>query len=136
MESSRKKAILLGEETYFTGKPCIHGHIAPRKLNGYCVECRKIHELVYMRNYLKNYNSNYIRKDNRSGYFKEYDKNRDKIKVMARIELNNAIRHKIVEKQSCSVCGNSNSQAHHIDYTKPLDVIWLCPVHHSEIHRL
>jgi hypothetical protein len=38
-------------------------------------------------------------------------------------------------KQPCAVCGDPNSQKHHPDYSKPLEVIWLCPDHHHELHR-
>jgi hypothetical protein len=40
-----------------------------------------------------------------------------------------------LERQSCSVCGKERAQAHHEDYSKPLDVIWLCPLHHSQRHK-
>ena len=36
--------------------------------------------------------------------------------------------------QPCEICGATNVHAHHEDYSKPLDVIWLCPVHHRWIH--
>ena len=36
----KQAAIENGEATYFTGKPCRYGHIAPRKvINSNCVEC-------------------------------------------------------------------------------------------------
>lgn len=38
-------------------------------------------------------------------------------------------------RQPCEICGAA-AQAHHDDYSKPLDVIWLCPNHHGERHRL
>lgn len=38
-------------------------------------------------------------------------------------------------KKSCEVCGCVESHAHHDDYSKPLEVIWLCPTHHKERHR-
>lgn len=132
MESTRKNALLAGEKTYFTGKPCVHGHVAPRRIDGYCVECRKIHESVYMRDYLKNYN--YTRNDDRYQYFKEYDKNRDKLKISARKKLNIAVRSGKIERQCCLKCGKADAHAHHYDYEKPLDIIWLCPFHHREIH--
>lgn len=31
-------------------------------------------------------------------------------------------------------CGNEKAQAHHPDYSKPLEVIWLCTTHHLEAH--
>lgn len=36
----------------------------------------------------------------------------------------------------CSVCGSVlNVQAHHPDYSKPLEVIWLCTPCHADEHR-
>jgi hypothetical protein len=36
----------------------------------------------------------------------------------------------------CSICGEQKTiHAHHDDYTKPLDVIWLCRKHHQERHK-
>jgi hypothetical protein len=32
------------------------------------------------------------------------------------------------------VCGNAATHAHHDDYSKPLEVRWLCRAHHSEHH--
>jgi hypothetical protein len=32
------------------------------------------------------------------------------------------------------VCGAKKSVAHHEDYKKPLDVIWLCQEHHKAVH--
>lgn len=40
-----------------------------------------------------------------------------------------ALRNGSLEKKKC-FCGNENVQAHHDDYTKPLDVRWLCKIHH------
>lgn len=39
-------------------------------------------------------------------------------------------------KENCSVCGtNEKIEAHHPDYNKPYDVLWLCALHHKEWHR-
>lgn len=35
----------------------------------------------------------------------------------------------------CGVCGNRTVHAHHDDYNKPLEVRWLCPRHHSQLHN-
>jgi len=32
----------------------------------------------------------------------------------------------------CSVCSSLKVEAHHEDYSKPLEVIWLCKKHHAE----
>jgi hypothetical protein len=37
--------------------------------------------------------------------------------------------------QPCEVCGNQNSEAHHADYDKPLEVRWLCQEHHQRLHH-
>lgn len=52
----------------------------------------------------------------------------------AQVELNNAVRDGRVNRQPCEVCG-AKAHAHHDDYSKPLDVRWLCAVHHAEAHK-
>lgn len=37
-------------------------------------------------------------------------------------------------KNPCEICGNPKSQKHHEDYSKPLDVRWLCAKHHAARH--
>lgn len=42
---------------------------------------------------------------------------------------------KVIRPNKCSMCGiECIPQGHHYDYTKPLDVIWLCAKCHSRIH--
>ena len=41
--AERSYALAMGEPTYFTGKPCKHGHISPRTTDHKtCLECRKM----------------------------------------------------------------------------------------------
>lgn len=60
---------------------------------------------------------------------------RDRQKLRARNTLNKAVLRGAVSKEPCEVCGNPEVQAHHSDYTKPLEVKWLCNYHHKERHR-
>lgn len=39
-----------------------------------------------------------------------------------------------MDRQPCEVCGSLPTHGHHEDYGKPLDVVWLCPVHHAMRH--
>jgi hypothetical protein len=41
LPKTRAEAKATGAAYYFTGEPCKHGHIAPRKTKGACVECLK-----------------------------------------------------------------------------------------------
>jgi ribosomal protein S27AE len=46
-----------------------------------------------------------------------------------------AVRSGRLQKQPCEKCGTVDRvNAHHDDYSKPLEVRWLCPKHHSEVH--
>lgn len=42
LPKTRAEAKAQGAKYYFTGEPCKHGHIAPRKAKGACVECLKL----------------------------------------------------------------------------------------------
>lgn len=35
----------------------------------------------------------------------------------------------------CFICGSGGCEAHHSDYSKPLDVIWLCYFCHHALHK-
>lgn len=56
-------------------------------------------------------------------------------KYKARNLLGNAVRDGRLKKQPCMVCGEK-AVAHHPDYTRPLDVVWLCQPHHKQAHAL
>jgi hypothetical protein len=46
-----------------------------------------------------------------------------------------AIKMGVIVKTPCIVCGCVEVEAHHDDYSKPLEVIFLCKKHHRELHR-
>ena len=57
-------------------------------------------------------------------------------KYVARYLLRSAVESGKVNKLPCEVCGDKISQAHHHDYKKPLEVMWVCRKHHGEQHRI
>lgn len=59
---------------------------------------------------------------------------RNPAKRSAHQAVGNAIRAGKLIRQPCEQCG-AVAQAHHDDYSKPLDVRWLCTTHHAEWHR-
>ena len=59
-----------------------------------------------------------------------------KKRANARAYLNTYLRRGKVQKKPCIICGSEDSQAHHQDYNKPLDVIWLCREHHLLVHEI
>ena len=60
LPKTRKEAQDIGAKYYFTGEPCKHGHIAPRKTKGACVECLKVEWQQAA--------------EKRADYFREYNK--------------------------------------------------------------
>jgi hypothetical protein len=59
-------------------------------------------------------------------------------KRQAHIKVANALRDGLIYKpSSCEVCGTNERKlhGHHTDYSKPLEVIWVCPPCHREFHR-
>ena len=60
LPKTRQEAKATGAKYYFTGEPCKHGHIAPRKTKGACVECLKVEWQQAA--------------EKRADYFREYNK--------------------------------------------------------------
>ena len=50
-------------------------------------------------------------------------------------KVQHALRSGMLQKQPCWVCGEK-AVAHHPDYDRPLDVVWLCQPHHKQAHAL
>lgn len=63
-----------------------------------------------------------------------------RMKATARAYANVYMRRGVLIKKPCVDCGSIESQKHHEDYSKPLEVIWLCrPCHlkrHSETMKV
>jgi len=127
-----------------------HSQMADGHLNK-CKECTK-------KDTRNNYRNNFE-------YYKEYDRGRAKLphrkqraaqyqrehpeqkkqsiikyrklnpeKYKAHNIVNYALRKGEIFKSFC-FCGSSKVHAHHEDYSKPLDVKWICPKHHAELHK-
>lgn len=63
-----------------------------------------------------------------------YARNRNRLKATQRFK--EALKSGKIVRQPCFVCGVSPAHGHHPDYSHPLDVVWLCPPHHREVHRM
>jgi uncharacterized OB-fold protein len=55
-------------------------------------------------------------------------------KVSARSKARLALKRGTIKKQVCSKCGNVKVDMHHQDYSKPVEIIWLCRRHHQQEH--
>jgi len=110
------------------------GHI------GKCKECNKkdVQENYrknkeYYKGYEKIRNKQEKRKNDKFTYMRKY---REKYpeKYKARNAVSNALRDNRLKKTKCAICGSGRVEAHHSDYSAPIDVIYLCIKHHKEIH--
>lgn len=106
-------------------------------LSAYCKVCKKA-------NQQKNYKLKKVEYDERVRLWRsqhpEAQKRWSQVqwarfreKILARGAVYRAVKNGLLEKELCR-CGKVG-QAHHLDYKKPLDVIWLCVRHHKEIHQ-
>jgi len=59
----------------------------------------------------------------------------DSRRVLAHSSVARAIRRGELVRQPCCRCGEQKSVAHHEDYDKPLEVVWLCQRCHKQRHK-
>lgn len=45
-----------------------------------------------------------------------------------------ALKRGLLVRGRCEVCGEERVEAHHDDYSRPLDIRWLCRTHHRRLH--
>ena len=131
-----------------------HSMMADGHLNK-CKECTKmdvakraIEKLEYVRAYDKMRASQPHRVAARAAYRKtqafaqshkasaeRWSKRHPERRKASRI-VSNAVRDGNLEKLPCICCGNEKVEGHHPDYSRPLDVVWLCVKHHKEVHAM
>lgn len=56
-------------------------------------------------------------------------------KIACHVAVSKAVGSGELVKLPCEICGNVKANAHHEDYSKPLEVVWLCQHHHVERHQ-
>ncbi len=74
LPKTRAEAQASGAKYYFTGEPCKHGHIAPRKTKGACVECLKAEWQAAAEtraDYFRQYNQREEVKDKKHAWYQE-----------------------------------------------------------------
>ena len=128
-----KKCFKCGEE-----KPLHEFYKHKQMKDGHVNKCKKCNKRDVANHRLENIDK--IREYDRSrgsrqsySYIKEY---REKYpnKYKATTMVNNHIRSGNLHKEPCEVCGAGKAVAHHDDYSKPLNIRWLCQAHHKQWH--
>lgn len=118
---------------------------------GKCIECtkadvrrRRAEAVDYYREYDRKRADDPKRVAARRQYAAEHKGRRDQklwrsrnvAKARAHTAVQSAIKAGTLIVTPCARCGfGLGLQAHHEDYTKPLDVTWLCPPCHGQRHR-
>ncbi len=116
------------------------------RVGGYCKSCNS--------DWLSNYGASpkgreIKRRANRSYWPQYYQENRDRLQnhkkenhQPGKARTGNIVcaalkSGKLIKPDACSKCGKSwcQIQAHHEDYNKPLEVIWLCKSCHRRKHN-
>lgn len=87
-------------------------------------------EKAFRRKYNKRRYESYTK-----GYLKEYKLRPEEMtKYKARAAARAAIKKGVLQKEPCRVCQEVKVDAHHEDYSKPLEIIWLCRADHKPWH--
>lgn len=134
---------------YYKHKKMADGHLNK------CKECTKNDAHKHRENNIdriREYDRNRPNKDERAKKSSEYSKtpkgkhvkkksmqkyNQDKLKKQAKVDLANAVKYGRIKKpSSCESCGvECKPHGHHDDYSKPLDIRWLCVKCHVNFHN-
>ena len=67
-------------------------------------------------------------------HYKRLQRERHPSHVYARELVRRAVKSGRLIRQPCTYCQATAVQAHHEDYSKPLDVIWVCRSCHDKRH--
>jgi hypothetical protein len=135
-EPTKKCAICKKQKVYTLFSK---NHLNPNGIGCYCKECDRVRartrlNAMYDREYSK---KQYLKRkksgkviQNTYNMMKKYPE-----KFRARQLAQYAVKIGTIKKSPCEVGKEEKAQMHHPDYTKPLEIKWLCIKHHRELHR-
>lgn len=88
--------------------------------------------------YMERHRENSKRSRHKTGRYRDYTKvysATHPLENKARRKASYAIETGVLWREPCAYCGSDmNVDAHHPDYAKPLDVVWLCRPCHTVEH--
>lgn len=136
LPKTRKEAVAIGATHYFTGEPCKHGHVAPRKVKGSCTECQKVEWTESNKRrteYFQNYNNSEAGKAAKKKY---YEGNKEIVKIKAMTRPNEQRQRyrkawKLKNPQEVKA-----STKHRRDKHKQATPKWLTQDHKKQIRQL
>ena len=118
-----------------------HKGMSDGRLNT-CKECKKTASTLNRNSNLERYRE----------YDRERSKNPDRILAarelaerwkqkhkkehLAQLAVQRAVRAGRLQRLPCQSCGTEKTVAHHEDYDRRLDVVWLCEPCHKERHKI
>ncbi len=99
---------------------------------GYCKPCQKEYKYTYRRRDRQAWHK--ISIERRKVVYNEM---RIKLQQYAMRQVHRAIlKGVLIRPSNCSICNTTSCICgHHPDYSKPLEVIWVCRLCHTAIHR-
>lgn len=95
-----------------------------------CSRCRVVERPSHGGRYCLGCSAAYMRAWRASRPMTDEQKRKDRCRSYAGVYL----RRGKLQKQPCQNCGSEDSEMHHPDYSKPLEVEWLCRECHLDWH--
>lgn len=113
-------------------------------MNKYCNRCEQTKDIsnFYFRRLRNNYYS-LCRECTKREKRKYYHENKHKLLKAKSLRAKNYPEKLIAKDKAkyyikkilpCRVCNSNKTERHHPDYSKPLEVIFLCHEHHIQLH--
>ena len=122
-------------DLFMKSKRCVGGHTHQ------CKSCQKLAMKQYRvehRLELREYDRIRDKQPHRAAHARQATKSWE-VKYPERYKAHQVVAKAIIsgklKRLPCFVCGEK-AEAHHPDYDRPLDVVWLCRPHHKETHDL
>jgi hypothetical protein len=103
-----------------------------------CRTCKQANDRIYSRKYRED-NPAWKKASNRrnikgmaEAVARWHKKNPEKLRAHKLVRAA-VVKGQLIRKP-CYICKSDKVQGHHPDYSKPLEVIWLCSKHHKGLH--